>query len=1084
MRRRRFFAVALVVALVLPAGVVGAEDPVDTLYPSNVEFNDQFGRSLSVSGDSMAVGAANGVAIYVLTDGAWVEQAFLDQDDLPPDSPLLGAKVAIDGDRLAVGNNAADEKRGAVVVFARDAGIWSHQETLVAPTREIEDHFGFDVALDGDTLVIGAPGVDYPEGSGAAHVYAWDGAVWGHAALLEGSLTVTTRSFGSTVDVDGATIVVGASQGWSADPSVDDGEVHVFVEVAGVWSVQEVLLAPVGQEEFGTAVAIDGDWMVVGVRQRKLSGWSSSGSALAYRRIAGSWSLVGDLQTGAVTSRSEYGRTVSILGDRIAVGSKKGVHVFGRNDSTFGLERDLLLENVPFWHVGVALFGTHGVLLSDMSDDTLGTNSGVVFVFDLTPECDGVEATIIGTSGPDTIIGTDGDDVIDARGGDDRIDGGGGNDLICGGYGNDSFLGGHGSDTFNGGDGTDTADYGGSPRSINADLLAGTVHHGAETDTLTGVENLNGSRKSDRIAGDHDVNVIRGGMGNDTINGRKADDVLIGGKGTDTIDYSDSNASVSVSLRRKRSIGRNDNDELYAFENVVGSPFNDVLSGNDAVNVIRGLGGNDLIIGTGGDDFLNGGTGRDEVSFLTLSTAVVIDLGSGVAIGSEGTDKLKRIEDARGGKANDVLLGSKASNRLFGSGGDDRLYGREGRDRLDGGGGNDYFEGGPGNDRFYGGGGFDHVSFANSPNPVTVNLEEQQATGEGSDYLEMISDITGSPYNDFIRGNSWENYLFGADGNDTIVAVHWHDVLAGGRGNDTLEGTNWTWVSYESAVQGVDVDLSTGQATGQGKDKLSRILSIIGSPHDDVLEGDGGDNTIIGLGGNDRFVGNRGEDLFMGGGGNDQFIGGSDWDSVTFENATSGVTVNLRTGRSTGAGNDTLSSIQGVVGSPFDDSLTGTTSNNTFVPLGGDDWVDGGGAPDDAVSFLGSPKRVVVDLIAESASGEGADTLRRIDNLVGTDKGDVLRGDHYGNFIHGMDGDDTIRGRGGSDVLYGGNGNDLLDGGAGTDRCIQGGGVSGQGMLISCESEHDIRTAFDLIVSSRWYSVYGGLRTWFLGSGE
>ena len=261
------------------------------------------------------------------------------------------------------------------------------------------------------------------------------------------------------------------------------------------------------------------------------------------------------------------------------------------------------------------------------------------------------------------------------------------------------------------------------------------------------------------------------------------------------------------------------------------------------------------------------------------------------------------------------------------------------------------------------------------------------------------------------------------------------------------------------------MDLEAGTATGQGSDTLSGFTAIIGSPFDDTLVGNGTHNTMIGLGGNDRFVGNGGDDHFVGGRGNDDFNGGSGWDSVTFEQSPTGVSVHLGYRTATGDGTDKVVSIEGVVGTMFDDVLIGTTVNNTFVPLGGDDRVVGGGAADDAVSFAASPKKVVVDLAAGTARGEGNDRLERIDNIVGSEKGDVLEGNNYGNIIWGMSGDDTIRGMGAADILIGGGGDDILDGGSGSDRCID-----SQATRISCESTRSLDPVADDDdeVGTRW----------------
>src|SRR5439155_14293186 len=151
-------------------------------------------------------------------------------------------------------------------------------------------------------------------------------------------------------------------------------------------------------------------------------------------------------------------------------------------------------------------------------------------------------------------------------------------------------------------------------------------------------------------------------------------------------------------------------------------------------------------------------------------------------------------------------------------------------------------------------------------------------------------------------------------------------------------------------------------------------------------------------------------------GGNDFIDGGAGFDTVGYFNSPSAVTVNLATGTASGGdGNDSLTSIEGISGSPFTDILTGDANNNSINGRGGNDTIDGG-AGSDTINFANSPSGVTVNLaLGTSSGGDGNDIFTNIENIRGSPFADTLTGDANNNFIEG------------------GGGNDIIDGGAGFD---------------------------------------------------
>ncbi len=214
--------------------------------------------------------------------------------------------------------------------------------------------------------------------------------------------------------------------------------------------------------------------------------------------------------------------------------------------------------------------------------------------------CHSAGATIVGTAGNDVINGTPGPDVIDAGDGADTIDGLAGNDIVCGGDGRDTIDGGEGDDGLYGFSDLENADAG------------DTINGGAGDDFI------DGGPGDDALAGGAGDDHLAGGEADsdDVLDGGPGDDLLIGEGGVDTLSYATSSAGVSASLTTNSATG-DGTDELFDFENVVGSPFDDTLVGDSGANTIQGL---------DGDDVLDGAAGVDTVSYAASGVSVSANL--------------------------------------------------------------------------------------------------------------------------------------------------------------------------------------------------------------------------------------------------------------------------------------------------------------------------------------------------------------------------------------------------------------------------------------------------------------------------
>ena len=696
--------------------------------------------------------------------------------------------------------------------------------------------------------------------------------------------------------------------------------------------------------------------------------------------------------------------------------------------------------------------------------------------------------------GDDVLSGGDGDDTIRGNGGNDTLNGDSGNDSLDGGTGNDKLVGGAGADKLIGGDGVDTADYSASTSAVTVNLELGTGKGGdAEGDTLSGIENLIGSKFNDVLVGNGSVNLIDGGDGNDTITGGSNNDQLLGGAGDDlflvewsyTGDHYDGGTGVDTfsadiavldgyAQEIDLATGTNNwGDTFVSVENLIGGANNDKSWGTDGENSFWGRGGNDLLDGRGGndklygeagndtliggagDDLLVGGTGADTLTggdgvdvadYSTSVAGVTVNLTTGLSAGGDAEgDKIASIENVTGSKFNDVLTGDASTNT------------------LDGGLGNDVLVGGAGADKLIGGDGVDTADYSASTSAVTVNLE--LGTGKGGDAegdtLSGIENLIGSKFNDVLVGNGSVNLIDGGDGNDTITGGSNNDQLLGGAGDDLfLVEWSYTGDHYDGGT-GVDtfsadvavldgyaqeIDLAAG--TNNWQDTFTNIENLIGGANNDNSWGTDGENSFWGRGGNDlldgrggddKLYGEAGNDTLIGGAGADILVGGDGDDLADYSSSTAGVTVNLGTGVGIGgdAEGDKLSSIENVTGSKFNDILTGDAGANTLLAGEGDDVLVGsgggdimdGGAGVDAADYSKSTAGVSVSLatgLGASGFAEG-DKLVGIENLIGSAFADTLTGDANANSLKGGAGNDVLVGSGGGDVMNGGEGIDKAD---------------------------------------------------------
>lgn len=312
-------------------------------------------------------------------------------------------------------------------------------------------------------------------------------------------------------------------------------------------------------------------------------------------------------------------------------------------------------------------------------------------------------------SGIENLVGSRFGDSLNGNAASNRLIGGAGDDSLVGGGGQDWLVGGSGADLLFG-DGNDGISYVGSDGAVTVDLFGQTATGGHATgDTLAGIQRVEGSSLGDTITGNNAGNLligaggideIFGAGGNDMIRGGSGADRLDGGEGIDTLDYSDATSRVFVSfLTGTTRGGFSGRDTFTAFEKVVGSDHNDVLtadnlgrelSGGAGADTITGGTGRDTVIGGAGADTMDGGSGVDTLSYATSRNYVSVDLASGQTFGDDAAgDVFFGFENLRGGTVSDALYGNDARNVISGGAGGDYIDGRGGDDLLIGGSGDE-----------------------------------------------------------------------------------------------------------------------------------------------------------------------------------------------------------------------------------------------------------------------------------------------------------------------------------------------------------------------------------------------------------
>ena len=371
---------------------------------------DRFGHSVSLSGDTAAVGAyqydrpgagdAGAAYVFVRNGASWTQQAEL----LAPFAAELdrfGVSVAVSADTVVVGASLDDVSGGSDAgsphVFARTGISWIHQAELLAADGAVNDHFGSSVAVSGDTVVVGAYADDTAAGLGAgsAYVFVRDGSSWTQQAQLFASSAAPQDQFAVSVAIDGDTVIAGANfDDTSGGP--DSGSASNYVRSGATWPLQAQLLPTDGAtfDRFGWSVSIDGDTAVVGTFGDDTSGGYEAGRAYVFVRSGTIWAQQALLEAPDARERDYFGYAVAVSGDTAVVSSRRDgtvgglvagrAYVFVRNGTSWTVQAKLMAAGgAATDHFGsaVAISGDTVAVSAAFDDTPGGLDAGSAYLF-------------------------------------------------------------------------------------------------------------------------------------------------------------------------------------------------------------------------------------------------------------------------------------------------------------------------------------------------------------------------------------------------------------------------------------------------------------------------------------------------------------------------------------------------------------------------------------------------------------------------------------------------------------------------------------------------------------------------------
>lgn len=379
----------------------GGPSQVQKLAPEDADSGDLFGGVVELSGDTALFGmpadntegGTNAGSAYVFsrTDGSWQQEAELVPDD-GNEEDLFGSAVALGTDTALVGARRDGDQHGydtgSVYAFSRANGSW-RQEAKFVP-EDGGNQFGYDIALEGDTALV-ITGQNHE-----VYEFRRSGGSWTERSKVALDRESSTPIF-TTVELSGDTAVVGTG-GEDSENGEVTGSAYVFSRANGSWQQEARLLPDDGHrlDEFGEAVALDGDVALIGAKNVDTSQAENAGAAYVFTRSGGSWEQTTKLVADDGEQYDGFGTAVALGEDVTFVGAPTDhndnggdagtVYVFSRADDSWSREAELIADDgdeSDRFGESVAVDGDTLVAGANTDEDPNGRRGGSAYVFEL-----------------------------------------------------------------------------------------------------------------------------------------------------------------------------------------------------------------------------------------------------------------------------------------------------------------------------------------------------------------------------------------------------------------------------------------------------------------------------------------------------------------------------------------------------------------------------------------------------------------------------------------------------------------------------------------------------------------------------
>lgn len=384
-----------------------------TLVAPDAQSDDNFGYSVDINGDYVIVGAPNedhdtaGTTFLSRSGSAYIfernnvglwefKQKLIDENREFGDE--FGNSVSISGNYAVVGAIYEEDdassppaankfNAGSAFIFERDeVGVWNFIKKLVAPDRAQNDNFGNSVSISGNYIVVGARAEDHnnlsnggnQSAAGSAYVFERIEESWTFTQKLVAPDRASSDNFGNSVAISGNYIIIGAyreDEDASSPPGAtkaDAGSAYIFNFDNNsnnyVFAQKLVANNRNGGDRFGHSVDISGNMVIVGANKDDLSGSKfEGGSAHIFERVAGSWSQVQRIEASDKSSFDIFGTSVAISGDYALVGAPDEDHDASSPPSAFKSRAGsaYFFSNTPFCSIRALTAGTQTACVND-----------------------------------------------------------------------------------------------------------------------------------------------------------------------------------------------------------------------------------------------------------------------------------------------------------------------------------------------------------------------------------------------------------------------------------------------------------------------------------------------------------------------------------------------------------------------------------------------------------------------------------------------------------------------------------------------------------------------------------------------